>query len=152
MAIISINSSRFGKIEIDESMVLHMPAGILGFPKSDRYILLDHEPDSPFKWLHSIEEPDVAFVVADPIAFFPDYDIMIKKEELATLDIEKVDDLQIMVILSIGGDLKEMTANLQGPVIVNTINRKGRQVVLKGSKYFTKHKLFTDTPSESLKA
>jgi len=142
LAIISIVSSRFGKIEVEEDKLLHMPAGVLGFPNSNRYILLDHEKDSPFKWLQSVEEGEVAFVVTDPQSFFPDYDIKIKREELSNLDVDEVKDLQIMVILSIKGEITEMTANLQGPIIVNTINKKGRQVVLKGVRYTTKHRLF----------
>lgn len=151
LAIIATESSRFGSIEVDESQLLHMPGGILGFPDSNRYVILDHEKDSPFRWMQSVEEPDVAFVVTDPLEFFSDYHVQVKREELSNLDLKEDDDLIIMVILSLRKAPGEMTANLQGPVIVNARNRKGRQVVLKGTKYNTKHALF-NLPSEDSKA
>lgn len=146
MAIIETESSRFGTVEVEESKLLNMPGGVLGFPDSSRYVILDHEEDSPFRWMQSIEESDVAFVVVDPLEFFPDYHAQVKREELSNLDLKVDDDLLIMVILSLKNAPDEMTANLQGPIIVNARNRKGRQVVLKGTKYNTKHSLFNLSP------
>ena len=148
MAKITFDSTRFGKLEIEESAVLQMPAGILGFQNSDRYVMLDHEPDSPFKWLHSVDESDVAFVVTDPHIFFPDYDVKIKKDELVGLDVGDSDELVLLVILSLKSDPTLMTANLQGPIVINITNRKGRQVVLKSEKYTTRHRLFPEADTQ----
>ncbi len=148
MAFISVNSSRFGKIEIDESELLSMQAGILGFPDSNRFLVMDHEEDSPFKWLQSIEEPDVAFVITDPLIFFPEYHDQIKKEELSNLELKEGDDLITFVILSLREKPENMTANLQGPIIVNSRNRHGRQIVLKGARFTTKHHLFPQLQQE----
>ena len=142
MATISMQSSRFGKVEVDETDLLSINGGILGFPNSDRFVVLDHEQDSPFKWLQSIEEPEIAFAITDPQAFFPDYHIQIKREEIASLDVRDGDELMIFVILSLKAAPQDMTANLQGPIIVNIRSRKGRQIVLKGTKYMTRHPLF----------
>ena len=144
MATVKISTIRFGEVEVPDDKVIKMSGGVLGFPETDRYVMLDHEPGSPFRWLQSADRPELAFVVADPLAFFPDYRIQVKKEELADLDVQAPEDLTILVILSLRGEPKDMTANLQGPLIVNTRNMTGRQLVLREGKYTTKHNLFPD--------
>lgn len=148
MAVISISSSRFDKVEVDESKLIFVDGGILGFPVCDRFVMFDHAPDSPFKWLQSMDDGDVAFVVTDPKLFFPDYIANIKQEELAVIDYQKDDELVVLTICSLKGKPTDMTVNLQGPVIVNLRNRQGRQFVLKGSKYHTRHPLFPNLPEE----
>lgn len=141
---VKIKTIRFGEVEVAESRVIMMTGGILGFPASEKYVVLDHEEDSPFKWLQSVDEPDLAFAITDPLYFFPEYNIQIKKEELSALNINDVKDLVIFVILSLRSDPEDMTANLQGPIIVNSGNMYGRQIVLKEGLYATKHKLFPE--------
>ena len=141
---VKINTIRFGEVEVADGKVIKIGGGILGFPESDRYVMLDHEPGSPFHWLQSVEQPELAFVVADPLSFFPDYRIQVKKEELTDLDVQVPEDLSILVILSLRGAPTDMTANLQGPLIVNARNMTGRQLVLREGKYTTKHPLFPE--------
>ncbi|MCZ7587060.1 MAG: flagellar assembly protein FliW [Deltaproteobacteria bacterium] len=140
----TIRTNRFGEIAYDPDKALYFPGGLLGFPDSARYVVLDHEEDSPFKWLQSIDETELAFVIADPLVFFPDYKAHIRKEELASLNIHNLADAVVFVILSLHGTPMDMTANLQGPIIVNAESRVGRQFVLKESDYKTKHPLFPD--------
>ena len=109
---VKINTIRFGEIEVAEGKVITMSGGVLGFPESGRYVMLDHEPGSPFHWFQSVEQPELAFVVADPLSFFPDYRIQVKKEELTDLDVQEPEELSILVILSLRGEPTDMTANL----------------------------------------
>lgn len=141
---IKIQTARFGEIEVEKNKVITMFGGILGFPKSEHYIMFDHEPGSPFKWIQSVEEPDVAFVVTDPLCFFPEYLIQVKKEELANMDVEDANDVTILTILSLRGEARDMTANLQGPLVINSASLKGRQLVMKEGAYTTKHHLFPE--------
>lgn len=141
---VAVKTSRFGEIVVDLSKKIEIIGGLLGFPDSTNYFVLDHEEDSPFKWLQSIDEGDVAFVICDPLTFFPDYRIQIRKEELANMKVESIEDFVIFVLLSLHGDINDMTANLQGPIIVNAKYRMGRQIVLKDSGYKTRHRLFPD--------
>lgn len=142
---ITVKTGRFGEITVDASKKIEIIGGLLGFPASTGFIILDHhEPDSPFKWLQSLDDGDLAFVITDPLIFFPDYRIQIRKEELVNLDVSSVEDLVIFVVLSLHSEITDMTANLQGPIIVNAKSRIGRQIVLKESGYMTKHQLFVE--------
>jgi flagellar assembly factor FliW len=144
----ALQTSRFGEIVVDMSSKIDIIGGLLGFPDSTRFIVLDHEQDSPFKWLQSIDEGEVAFVICDPLVFFPDYRLQIRKEELANMKVDSIEDFVIFVILSLYAGINDMTANLQGPIIVNAKHRKGRQIVLKDSGYKTRHRLFPDIENE----
>ena len=140
---VKVRTARFGLIEVPEDSLIHIPQGIVGFSKSYRYVILEHTTSGPIKWLQSLDEPKVAFAIADPLLFFPDYFLQVKKEDLAGLDVENTEDLVIYVLLSLHCDPQEMSANLQGPILINTKNHRARQVVLKDGRYSTRHALLT---------
>jgi flagellar assembly factor FliW len=125
------STSRFGTIEFREDVLLTFPSGIIGFPDSTRYVILDHDRDVPFKWLQSVDEPEVAFVVMDPVLFKPDYRVEIPAEDIPELTARDESDLAMFVILTIpSSDPKSLTANLRAPVIVNRNTRAAKQVIL----------------------
>ncbi|MDP8224536.1 MAG: flagellar assembly protein FliW [Candidatus Lernaella stagnicola] len=141
---ISVETTRFGRIEVRTDKVIHLLGGLLGFPKSQRFAMLDHEKDSPFKWLQSLDEGELAVPITDPKMFFPDYHIKIKRDELAALRVTSAQELHVLVILSLRPDPAEMTANLKGPIIIHAERLIGRQVVLKDAPYSTRHLLFPE--------
>jgi len=69
--LIKVKTTRFGDIEIDEKDVITLPSGIIGFPELKQYVLLDHDQDSPFKWLQSLEDGAIAFVMINPMLLKP---------------------------------------------------------------------------------
>jgi flagellar assembly factor FliW len=150
-------TSRFGTIEFREEVLLTFPSGIIGFPDSTRYVILDHDRDVPFKWLQSADEPEVAFVVMDPLLFKPDYRVEIPAEEIPELTAKDESDLAMFVILTIpSSDPKSLTANLRAPVIVNRNTRVAKQVILT-EELPTRYPLFDqhlqpDTSQEPLAA
>ena len=72
MSTLTFESTRFGTVEIDEEAVIEFPAGLIGLGGA-RYALIAADPEAPFAWLHSVEEPDVALPVTDPWRHFGDY-------------------------------------------------------------------------------
>lgn len=127
-----IHSTRFGDIECPEEKILKIPSGIIGFPSSTRYLVLDHDRDVPFKWLQSLDQEELAFVIVDPVWFKPDYRVTIALDEIMELGRADERELVLFVILTIpSDDPSRMTANLRGPVIVNAGTRTGKQVILR---------------------
>lgn len=140
----NIETTRFGTLEVDKENFLTFPSGIIGFPLSTQYFLLDHSRDVPFKWLQSVQEPHLAFVVMDPALFKPDYRIALKREDIAEIGAVTLDDLLIFVILTVPSpDPTLITANLRGPVVVNARNRLAKQVILQ-EEFPTRYPLFQD--------
>ena len=77
--------SRFGSIDYQDQDVLHFPDGLVGFSGLNRFLLLEHKPGSAFRWLQSVDDPAVAFLMADPFVYVPDYAPMIGDGALASL-------------------------------------------------------------------
>ena len=142
----TVDTTRFGSIEIETSSVIEFPEGLLGFGDCKRYVLLDHPGGSgPFEWLQSLERPEIAFCVIDPTQFKPDYRIAVKQHELSGIRIKSIEDGVVRVILVIPrGDPMSMTANLQGPLVINKKEMLARQLVLGGGQYPTRFRVFPD--------
>lgn len=145
MTKINIHTARFGEVSVDESRVIRFVEPILGFNQSRRYVILDHTEDSPFKWLQSVDEPDLAFVVTNPKLFNIEYEFEISDEAVSQLELKSAEDALVLTIVNIPeGDPAKMTANLLGPVIINQTQRNAMQIVLNDSTYSTKTRLIPD--------
>ena len=147
----TIETTRFGTIPLDPERVLTFPEGVLGFPGLTRYLLLETGENSLFYWLQSVEDPSLAFVVMDPSELVHDYAsrvlaVMPDKEFLGT-------DLSFMVVVTIPGEhMEEMTANLQGPLVVLTGDRRGKQFVLFDDDGWLRYPLFKGEQEKSVGA
>ncbi len=133
-----VKTSRFGELDVPRDKIIHMPLGILGFQNSFNYFILDHAEDSPFKWLQSADEADLAFVIIDPYLFKPDYNVEVSNDDLAPIQTGDISDIVIAVLVSIHGDPRLMTANLLAPLLVNYKKMLGMQTVMNNSSYTTR--------------
>jgi flagellar assembly factor FliW len=128
----------YGEMDVDERQRVVFPEGILGFEELKDYALLDAS-QPPFYWLQSLDRPEVAFVLIDPRVFRPDYSAEIDPEELAEIGVTAPDDALTFAIVTIPEDSRRMTANLQGPVILNKKSRIGRQFISASSRWGIRH-------------
>lgn len=134
-----IETSRFGQLEVDEKRFIVFQEGILGFPRQTEYALVQTGEGSGFYWLQAVKTADLAFVVCDPRLFVPDYQVPVKVEDLANINLSDANEAQVFVIVNKVGDL--LTGNFQGPLVVNVENRLARQLVLSDKRYSTRHPL-----------
>ncbi|NGZ03459.1 MAG: flagellar assembly protein FliW [Nitrospira sp. WS238] len=139
---VKCTSTRFGSFEIPDSSIVRFPSGLLGFPDQQQYVILDHDTEAPFKWLQSVDEPDLAFVLMDPATFHSDYHVEVSADALAEIKGEQGDDLTLVVILTIpSDDPGRITANLRGPLLISHKTKLGKQLVLP-EEFPTRHPLF----------
>lgn len=139
----NVASTRFGILNVSAEASLTFPSGLLGFPEWTRYVMLDHDTDAPFKWLHCAEEASLAFVVIDPVLFNPHYQVTISPEARLEVEGNETDELSFAVILTIpSDDPAAMTANLRGPLLMNPRSRRCKQLVL-SEDYPTRYPVFT---------
>ena len=136
-----VSTTRFGEIEVREEDIITFQRGLIGFPDSRQYVMIDH-PGGPFRWMQSLDQPQTAFVITDPLIFFPDYRVPVETDELQEIRIQDAADGVVVVILVVPRDPYAITANLQGPVVINTKERLGMQLVLNVPEYTTKHVIF----------
>ena len=141
---LAIESTRFGKIEIDESIVLEFDAGMIGFPEHRRYDILKQRDDSVFMWLHSIDDGGLAFPIVLPWVFHWDYEVKLSDDDMAAIGVERADQISIYCVVSVGADVRKATINLFSPIVVNNEDRRARQVINTADGYATRDALFPD--------
>ena len=134
-----VQTSRFGGLEIAEEDLILFPEGLLGFHRYKQFVLVQVAETSPLLWLQSVQVPELAFVIADPRLFRQDYTVQVKKEDLNTIEVSAIDEAEVYVILNrVDG---ELTANLQGPLVINPDGRLGKQLVLSDRRFPVRHPL-----------
>jgi len=133
-----ITSERFGEIETDEKELLHLPDGLIGFPQCTRVLLLEHKPGSPFRWLQSADQPELAFVVIDPLELVPDYPLDALRKVIFGAN-NSAGDLAVAAIATVPPAPAPITVNLVAPLVFDAATRKGAQIVLSDSRFRTRH-------------
>lgn len=134
-----IDTRRFGEIKIDPSKILTFPEGLIGFGGRRRYVVLPFAEGTPFELLQSVDEPNLAFVVINPFLFKPDYQFDAADADLEAIKAGGVREVVVRVIVTLPPDLTQMTANLQGPALINEARLLARQIVLINVGYSLTH-------------
>jgi flagellar assembly factor FliW len=145
-AAMKFKTTRFGEIEFPGEVVMTFPDGVLGFPAANRYILLEHDAEgSPFKWLQSIDDPALAFIVIDPLTINPRYLFEIDVDTARIIGQSKPDQCAVMSIVNVPHDNPlRMSANLKAPLVVNVETRVGRQIILGSQAYSINTPIFAE--------
>lgn len=144
-----VQTTRFGSVEVNDSRVIDFPAGLLGFAGQRKFVLLQPDDEGVFFWLQSTESPDLAFIVTDPTLWVKDYVVPIRREQMDELGLSATEDSQVFVIVNKYG--RSLTANLQGPLVVNVNKRQAMQLVLSDKRWNTRNELIT-LPEQSKEA
>ncbi len=137
-----INSHRFGPLEIPQNKIISMVRPVLGFEKLAKFCLIEREEFWPFLWMQSVEDPAVAFIVVNPALFDNEYRIDINPNEISELEPSSPEMIETYVIANVPDNWKQMTINLQGPILINTANNKAKQLVLMNSEYKVQQTVF----------
>ena len=140
-----LNTTKFGEIDIDESLIFDFVEPVIGYDNLKKYVLVEHSGGSSFRWLQSIEDPDLAFPVTSPAFFDIDYQFEIPTEKAELIDLHSVESLISLNIVSIpASNPRKATINLLAPIIINAANKQGMQIILSSSNYPIKCPLIKD--------
>jgi flagellar assembly factor FliW len=124
MSTLTIDSSRFGTLEIPAEDVIEFPAGLIGLG-GRRYAIVATD-DSAFSWLHSIDDPTLALPVTNPWQFFNDYAVDLSDEAAAPITAAPA-DVAVYVTVRAGAELSDFYANLRAPILI--AEGQGHQVI-----------------------
>jgi flagellar assembly factor FliW len=141
-----INTKYFGEMEVIEDEIIEFKSGLLGFMDSKKFVIINM-PDNPhFKFLQDINNTYVSFVIINPWDFFSDYDVDLADAELEKININQsnCDKISVYVVVTMGKTLKESSANLIAPVVINNTEQLGKQLIVDNSNYTTKHPLISE--------
>jgi flagellar assembly factor FliW len=123
MPTVTIDSPRFGTLEIASEDVIEFPHGLIGLGGS-RFAIVERE--GSFSWLHSIDEPSLALPVTNPWDFFADYSVELSDEDSKPITADPA-DVAVWVTVRAGAELADFYANLRAPILV--AEGQGHQVI-----------------------
>lgn len=135
----------FGEIDIEEDKIITFPNGIIGFPELTRFTLIHNEErgvGAGIRWLQSLEETDFAMPVMDPLAVKDNYNPEVNDELLEPAGDVNADNMLVLVTVTIPSDIKQMTVNLRGPIIINSDEKKACQIIVDGDDYPVKFPIY----------
>jgi flagellar assembly factor FliW len=125
MSTVTIDSPRFGTLEIASEDVIEFPHGLIGLG-GRQYAIVPNGTDGAFSWLHSIDDPSIALPVANPWHFFADYAVELSDDESAAITTAPA-DVDVWVTVRAGAELADFYANLRAPILV--AEGKGHQLI-----------------------
>ena len=143
MSTVTVESSRFGTVDVPVEAVIEFPAGLIGLG-GRRFALVAGDDQGTFRWLQSLDDGALALPVTSPWQFFPGYEV-----ELSDPDTERLgeaSDLEVWVTVRTGGALSDFSANLRAPILI--ANGLGHQVINEAQDAPVRAPLFAEAPAE----
>ncbi len=149
---LEIDSKDFGKITVNTKQRVMFPDGLYGFENFKEYYILEY--DEIFKCLQSKDDKHTAFIVINPYYFKKDYVLDIDESDYREIGLENEQEirkyLDLYVIVTIPAvDPNNMTANLLGPIIINSKTQTGKQSLSRNSDYSVKHNILEELKQNS---
>lgn len=89
----------------------------------------------------SKEDSNIGFISISPFDIKKDYEIDLDDQFIKELDIKDEKDVLVLCLITLGKSLKDSTANLKAPIIINIKNNRGKQLILQDDKYKIKEPL-----------
>lgn len=133
----------FGTIDIEEEKLIHFVNGIVGFPQLTTFALIhDNEKQGGIQWLQSMQEPQFAIPVMNPLDILDDYNPQVEDELLKPIGGLDPENMLVLVTVAVPSDLTKMSVNLRGPIVINAANLKACQVITEGEDYQVKFPIY----------
>ena len=115
--------------------------GIPGFENYRYFNVNIVEGIKRFYHIVSKEDSNIGFISISPFDIKKDYEIDLDDEFIKELDIKDEKDILVICLITLGKSLKDSTANLKAPIIINIKNNRGKQLILQDDKYKIKEPL-----------
>ncbi len=124
-----IDSPRFGSLEVSPDKIIEFPAGLPGFESLRRFSLFHPEGQEPkYFILQSVDDPAMAFHIADPARFGCDYEIILSDAETELIGLTDPADAVVAVMLIKDESVQPpLRVGLNAPLVINVRNRRGLQ-------------------------
>lgn len=140
-----VNTKVFGEVIIEDDKIIEFTGGIIGFPDLTKFALIHDEEKgvgAGIRWLQSMQEPNFAMPVMDPLVVHPEYNPEVEDELLKDLGELNEENLLVLVTVTVPADVTKMSVNLRGPIIINSDTRKACQVIVDGEGFSVKYPVY----------
>lgn len=136
-----INTKYHGIRAYREEDIITFKKGIPGFENLKKFILFQVEENEFFNILHSLEDISVGLVVTSPFNILGGYEIELEDSTLEALKIKKEPDVLVMNTVTLNSKVENITVNLKAPIIINTVEKLGEQIIVDKQEYLIKYPL-----------
>lgn len=132
-----IDTRIFGTVDIAEDRIINFPSGIVGFPDLTQFAIIHDEEKGPnaIRWMQSVQEPNFAMPVMDPLLVLAEYNPVVDDELLKNIGTLTEDNTLVLVTVTVPSDITKMTVNLQAPFVINADEKKAAQIIVDTDKY-----------------
>lgn len=127
-----VKTRLFDSINIEEDKIIRFVNGLVGFPELKDFALVhdgDSESGKGIQWLQSMQDGNFAIPVVNPLQILDNYDPVVEDELLTPLGELAVEDMLVLVTITVPEDITKMTVNLKGPIVINAKNCMACQVI-----------------------
>jgi flagellar assembly factor FliW len=121
--------------------VIHFEEGLIGFSECKDFLLTAKENLAPFRLLQSVDNPQVAFLVLEATMVVSNYCYHVPTREWESIGVTGTTKPLAFVIIVVGSTPETSTANLQAPLLVNSDQMIGKQLILTDSFFSARHPL-----------
>ncbi len=141
-----VDTRYFGEIEIGDEKILHFEQGLFGFEEYKDYtVLYDIEEEEPFfSWLQCVTEKALAFPIVNPFKVKEDYNPVVEDALLSPIGECSAEDLLVFLLATVPADPKKTTVNMKAPLVINTVNRQGIQIIVENDDYAIRHMIMQE--------
>lgn len=144
---ITIDSTRFGAIEVAPEAVIEFPNGLIGLPGT-RYTLVARDEQEAFYWLHSIDHPELALPVTNPWRFFQGYEVELSDAEAERIGVTDPSQADVYVTVRAAESLEDFSANLRAPILISA--GRGHQVINEAGEAPVRAPLFASVAEKAV--
>ena len=88
-----------------------------------------------------MDEKGLAFPVVNPLDVDENYNPTVDDEILNSLGDINEENMIVLLLATIPKDVKEASVNMRAPLVINSDNRKGMQIIVENKEYEIKHKI-----------
>ncbi len=122
--------------------VFSFKEGLLGFQNIKEYIFILNEKVKPFLFMHALDGSDICFVCVDAFTVCPKYNVKLPDSFVESLEVKAPTDVLLLSLVTVTQNVEDISANLVSPIVINMLNKKGRQLVVENSAFPIKYNIW----------
>ncbi len=134
--------NRLIALPVHSENIFHFPEGLPAFEDVKEFVFLCKPETRPFFFMQALEPKDLAFVCIDPFLICPGYQPIISDTDVKFLHLTRPEDAVIISIVTVTKDMRDITANLQAPVVINISAGIGKQIICETQNYPVRYRIW----------
>ncbi|GMK48696.1 MULTISPECIES: flagellar assembly protein FliW [Paenibacillus] len=116
--------------------------GIPGFEHLQQFVLSEVEGEMPVRLMQSVEDENIAFLIASPFFFYNDYEWDLPDSVVQELKLDDEKDVEVWSVVTLNKDPNKSTINLLAPIVLNKKTKRGKQHIIHDHAYSSRAPLY----------